>query len=439
MDLTKIERLLLLNQFKIRKVIDQTAEFDEAIEVLTAGYKSEYSNLVAGLADDMPEDDARFVVDLFTMYRCIETYRDQNPMDAPVVDHQWSQFRGFDQTKESRFVAYARFCVAMQELWPDQRADVEGTSPRSRATIDAMPNYKPMVDRWRELGEPRNLSREQVLRILPAEHAGTTADHGAVERSTMELKTDMGCGVWMYCDGERTKVEILNIVEYRQSLDPKLVIGFAKLLNAATKLDALSSCRPTVRIVGNLAFGVDHPESPAEERNRIVIACFIWGVLHELHEAVDTLNGGKLDQRLTSIGDGEALKSWDALRATASWWERDLGHVARNSLAFHLGRNDIIEKGLEDWPCNVPLTVLESFGKCNDSTFFPMGINLLLEGLGLTREKISDLSKTGTRDRDIASHAMNVFRAVLRAGKASPPSGENAPADGESHSTSTTG
>jgi len=129
MKLTKFERLLLINQFSIRKHLEpQSADyFDEMNKILSSGYEIFYGELAHWLHPDMPEEEGRFVLDVLDLFRAIERYKSEHSDDAEVVDHLWSHFMGFDGNNEGQYLDFARFLIKDQKKFAEQAAYEEST------------------------------------------------------------------------------------------------------------------------------------------------------------------------------------------------------------------------------------------------------------------------------------------------------------------------
>ena len=74
MELTKKDRVLLINQYKVLAALnkDEEAYYLELIEVLERGYEIFYSLVDEWISEDMPEDEGRFVLNILDLYRAIE-------------------------------------------------------------------------------------------------------------------------------------------------------------------------------------------------------------------------------------------------------------------------------------------------------------------------------------------------------------------------------
>ena len=76
MKLTKAERLILFNQFRLLESLypEETRDCQNACEILQSGYALEYDSLVS-FGEETPEETAREVIDILSMYRRLAMHR----------------------------------------------------------------------------------------------------------------------------------------------------------------------------------------------------------------------------------------------------------------------------------------------------------------------------------------------------------------------------
>ena len=122
MNLTKKDRLLLINQYKILAALkkDEEDHYLELISVLEHGYAIFYSMIDEWVSDDMSEEDGRFVLNILDLYRAIENVK-RSSKDEALLKHPYSFFRGFDGNNETQHMAFARFVIETQGKFQEQR------------------------------------------------------------------------------------------------------------------------------------------------------------------------------------------------------------------------------------------------------------------------------------------------------------------------------
>lgn len=167
-DLTSIERRILINQYRILKKIDEDAgsNYDFAIEVLENGYELHYDIALGVLGEPLSIEACGEVLEIMSMYESMQrSYRAlEDPGDISEND---VRFLGFDGHTEADRMAYARFVV---EEWGrfkniDHRADFNSHMPLHR-------RYQRMLSAWGESINKYDLTRDDLNRILAAQNVG---------------------------------------------------------------------------------------------------------------------------------------------------------------------------------------------------------------------------------------------------------------------------
>ena len=169
MHLTKTERMILINQYEIRKALDpnDAVYYDEAIEILTNGYAVLYAELFTGISSDMPKSDGEFVLDVLQMFRVIEAYKQSHPNDSEVANHQWAHFHGFDGNNEGHCLQFTRFQIKVKKHWSEQWP-YESQTDGFNSHTPMMGVYARMLKEWESFDKPYPLSRDQIMAILNA-------------------------------------------------------------------------------------------------------------------------------------------------------------------------------------------------------------------------------------------------------------------------------
>lgn len=154
MELTKKDRLLLINQYQILKRLDPDSakQYDQAIEILKNGYTLLYAQLGAGLTEsELCSDKAQLVTDILGACQALEAYKAANPDDKEVGGHAWATFRGFDAGAEAEYQGYARFLL-------------QGDCPASEAPSVA--KYRMIASIWAAQGRPAEICRDIAAAML---------------------------------------------------------------------------------------------------------------------------------------------------------------------------------------------------------------------------------------------------------------------------------
>lgn len=168
MELTKKDRVLLINQYKILAILnkDEEGHYFELIEVLERGYGIFYSLIDEWILEDMPEDEGRFVLNILDLYRAIEDVK-RSTKDERLLKHNYSFFRGFDGNNETSYMGFCRFVIDTQGKFQEQKP--------YKLRNDNLNSHMPMIDKYQRMldvaaGLPstRKMSPEQVLTVLDA-------------------------------------------------------------------------------------------------------------------------------------------------------------------------------------------------------------------------------------------------------------------------------
>jgi uncharacterized protein YfbU (UPF0304 family) len=161
MILTKVERLILYNQFRILEKLDpDSARYSQqACDILQGGYTLEYDSLVQ-MGNEVPEDTSREVVEILQMYRDLKNASLRLP--AGSFDGKQADFKGFDGNEEGEHHAYATFMIEDQGKWMESKGlDLNSHWPM-------LDRYRPMLEAWKQSSEKHKLTVQDVTRILAA-------------------------------------------------------------------------------------------------------------------------------------------------------------------------------------------------------------------------------------------------------------------------------
>ncbi|PKK88450.1 MAG: hypothetical protein CVV64_18805 [Candidatus Wallbacteria bacterium HGW-Wallbacteria-1] len=169
-ELSKKDRLLLINQYKILRVLEPESadHYDELISILENGFKIFYSMLEESISEDISEDECRLVLDILSIYRFIEDYKYCHPEDNEIIKHGNSIFRGFDGNHETNMLVFARFLIDMQGKFSEQIKNKNQISNFNSPECKVK-EYENVIKIWKSEFEGKPLcKREEILRILEA-------------------------------------------------------------------------------------------------------------------------------------------------------------------------------------------------------------------------------------------------------------------------------
>ena len=168
MKLTKLERVMLINQYRILSKINpnEANYYEELIEILENGYSVFYSMIDDFVYDEAPVEEGKFVLDILQLYRMIDDYIRDNE-EHPFKEHHWIPFKGFDGNNEFRYMSFARFLILNQGKFTEQKKFFSANDSLNSHTR-TVDKYRRMMDRWEECDDKYNLSEEDISQILDA-------------------------------------------------------------------------------------------------------------------------------------------------------------------------------------------------------------------------------------------------------------------------------
>lgn len=168
MNLTKSERILLMNQYRILSVLnpEEKERYEELEEILQYGYKALYYEIDQFISDEMPQDESTLVFNILNVYRNIHYFRKSNNV-AEIEKHNWNHFRGFDGNTEGSYMVFARFLIQKQGRYPEQQ-EYLAKNDECNSHLSTIQKYKEMISKNSSFGIHNNLTKEQVLEILDA-------------------------------------------------------------------------------------------------------------------------------------------------------------------------------------------------------------------------------------------------------------------------------
>lgn len=163
--LTKVERLMLYNQFQILLALQNSAyssdDLSAKCEALTAGYTAHYDHLVDFFDHDVPRELSEEVIEILEMHRAM--YNFYSDIGQNHYEESEFKFLGFDANEESSYYAYASYYVIDLDRYRELR---NGERPSLNTHWPILDTYRKMVRHWKTIGEPRNLSRKNVDDLL---------------------------------------------------------------------------------------------------------------------------------------------------------------------------------------------------------------------------------------------------------------------------------
>lgn len=169
MKLSKKDRLLLLNQYKILKSIDDPYpnQSDEIITILQDGYEIFYHKIEDTLMDDLPVSECSVVLDILSIYRIIEDYKKNNPKVDEIKNHIWGSFKGFDGNNEAHYMGFTEFLINDQGKFAEQKSSTSKVY-QCNSHMPCVNKYRNMISKWKQHKDRYKLDKDDIINILEA-------------------------------------------------------------------------------------------------------------------------------------------------------------------------------------------------------------------------------------------------------------------------------
>jgi len=166
MELTKVERRLLANQYHILSLLDEdnAEHYDNLRDALENGYEAAYLyELFGWMLAPLPPWQCKLVVDAMNMYSSIQ--RSYEVLDDKTAIEEWrTWFPGFDGDEETTYMGYARFVVEKERRFTDLKPNTEDFNSH----MPTLERYRRMIPVWKSIDNHDQLTREDIISILEA-------------------------------------------------------------------------------------------------------------------------------------------------------------------------------------------------------------------------------------------------------------------------------
>jgi len=165
-ELNKFDRLLLMNQYRILSLLDQSnaEHYNKLRHALENGYVASYrDDLFARIRDGLSVEQCAFVLEVMNMYDALQHSYDVLD-DKQGIEEERTKFPGFESDYELAQLGYARFVVEREGRFSHLktfRADFVSHTPR-------LDQYRRMYDVWRLVDNRSELTRDDITAILGA-------------------------------------------------------------------------------------------------------------------------------------------------------------------------------------------------------------------------------------------------------------------------------
>jgi uncharacterized protein YfbU (UPF0304 family) len=173
-ELSKKDRLFLINQYKILALLDKEGEADyyqKCIRILESGYQFHYYVLDQFIDDPMSAEESREILDILSMFRVLnDSYKQLK--DKSGIEEWQIKFVGFDGNNETGEMGYVGFLSKHDERFTDV---IERDKYNSHCPC--LDRYRKMLEQFqRHFPEAQILNKEQMLQIA---NAGLSRDQAS--------------------------------------------------------------------------------------------------------------------------------------------------------------------------------------------------------------------------------------------------------------------
>ncbi|HDR4898605.1 TPA: YfbU family protein [Bacillus cereus] len=170
MKLTKAERLILSNQYKIlEKLYPEEQKFYEVDrKAIEEGYELHYEEIGGHIYDGLTPKECREVLDILSMYRSIvfSTNNLSEEEQKEVKSKHTIYFEGFDANDEYevKLLMYARYFIVDKERFHEFKESEE--YPYFNSHTPMLQKYRRMLDKYNKLERKHKLLKNDILALL---------------------------------------------------------------------------------------------------------------------------------------------------------------------------------------------------------------------------------------------------------------------------------
>jgi uncharacterized protein YfbU (UPF0304 family) len=165
MELTKTERLILINQYRILAKLEpeSAVDYEELVDVLSRGYVAQYHQFSDSIYNEFSLEECTEVSDILDMYTVLQRAYARLPGLAAASGRESITFLGFSGNDETKQMSYTRFLRA-HGRWSDlivEKNDCNSHFP----LLDA---YRRMLQVWEKSEKKHEPTEAEALNVLAA-------------------------------------------------------------------------------------------------------------------------------------------------------------------------------------------------------------------------------------------------------------------------------
>ena len=177
MGLSSLERVMLINQYKILEKLypDEASHYQRLIKVLERGYELHYDRIYEDLWEEMSAAECTEVLQIIELYRVLAATLGKYG-DNPIVKREDVRFPGFHGSTEAKQLYFTQYIlhdlVQFKALHsPDGQYDTREPM---------LPVYRKMLQVWYSFPNRFSLTLEQVLLVLKADDSPAKTSAGEI-------------------------------------------------------------------------------------------------------------------------------------------------------------------------------------------------------------------------------------------------------------------
>ncbi len=159
--LSRLERLTLVNQFKILAALhpDEAEDYKDLTTIFERGYASLYSKAFQSMSSEVTKEISKEVFDILSMHRTlfdsVQRLEDKGDLEKRI------KFFGFDANNESEHLSFATFFTKDGRTFEESKV--------FNSHMPTLERYRRMLKVWRGQGPAeKNLTKAEVEAILQA-------------------------------------------------------------------------------------------------------------------------------------------------------------------------------------------------------------------------------------------------------------------------------
>jgi uncharacterized protein len=167
-ELTKYERLNLINQYKILEKLypDESKDYEVLRKALEEGYVYNYYDSFHWMEDELSEAECREVIEILNMYRDLK-FSYGNLLDKEEIEESKLIFRGFDGNYETKQYVYAQYYLFDLDKYLELRQYSKFHDFNTHTEM--LGKYRRMLSIWNALNNKCNeLTAGEIKKIIKA-------------------------------------------------------------------------------------------------------------------------------------------------------------------------------------------------------------------------------------------------------------------------------